>query len=131
MIKFYYTPSCTSCRKAKAWLEKHNLEYTEHNLFAQPLSDEEISELLAKTENGTEDLISSRSQAFKNLNVNVEDRTVKEWTKFISAHPELLRRPLLVKDQQLQAGFNEDQLRSFFSREYRQIELQETKNAVA
>lgn len=131
MIKFYYTPSCTSCRKAKSWLESHNLEYTEHNLYAEPLTEEAIAELLAKTENGTEDLISTRSQAFKKLNVNVEEMTLKEWTTFISGHPELLRRPLLVKGQQLQAGFNEDQLRSFFSREYRQIELQETKSAVA
>ncbi|MBL3716397.1 MULTISPECIES: transcriptional regulator Spx [Lactococcus] len=131
MIKFYYTPSCTSCRKAKVWLEKHNLAYTEHNLFAQPLTDEEIADLLSKTENGTEDLITTRSQAFKSLKVNVDEMTVKEWTKFISQHPELLRRPLLVKGEKLQAGFNEEQLRSFFSREYRQIELQETKKAVA
>ncbi|WP_304413646.1 glutaredoxin domain-containing protein, partial [Geobacillus sp. ZGt-1] len=45
MVKLYTSPSCTSCRKAKAWLEKHNIPYVERNIFSEPLTVEEIKEI--------------------------------------------------------------------------------------
>ena len=32
MIKVYTSPSCTSCRKAKAWLQANQLEFEEKNI---------------------------------------------------------------------------------------------------
>ena len=42
MVIIYTTPSCASCRKAKAWLEEHQIEYVEKNIFAFPLTKEDI-----------------------------------------------------------------------------------------
>ena len=33
MVKLYISPSCTSCRKARAWLEEHEIPYTESCLL--------------------------------------------------------------------------------------------------
>src|SRR5690625_5759040 len=60
MVTLYTSPSCTSCRKAKAWLEENDIEYTERNIFSEPLSLEEIKEILRMTEDGTEDRKSTR-----------------------------------------------------------------------
>ena len=38
MVTLYTSPSCTSCRKARAWLEEHDIPYTERNIFSEPLS---------------------------------------------------------------------------------------------
>ncbi|MES9772933.1 glutaredoxin domain-containing protein, partial [Priestia megaterium] len=38
MVNLYLTPSCTSCRKAKAWLEKHHIDYIERNIISDPLT---------------------------------------------------------------------------------------------
>ena len=40
MVTLYTSPSCTSCRKAKAWLEEHDIPYKERNIFSEPLSIE-------------------------------------------------------------------------------------------
>ncbi len=42
MIKVYTSPSCTSCRKARAWLQANQLEFEEKNIFAEPLTESEI-----------------------------------------------------------------------------------------
>ncbi|HFM6650101.1 TPA: glutaredoxin domain-containing protein, partial [Enterococcus faecium] len=52
MIKVYTSPSCTSCRKARAWLQANQLEFEEKNIFAEPLTESEIKKILAATEGG-------------------------------------------------------------------------------
>ena len=34
MVTLFTSPSCTSCRKAKAWLQEHDIPYTERNIFS-------------------------------------------------------------------------------------------------
>ena len=60
MVNLYTSPSCTSCRKAKAWLVSHDIPFKERNIFAKPLSKDEIMQILSMTENGTEEIISTR-----------------------------------------------------------------------
>ena len=57
MLKIYTTPSCASCRKAKKWLEDHHIEYEEKNIFAYPVTREDIRLMLKNAENGFEDII--------------------------------------------------------------------------
>ncbi|MGQ0515818.1 glutaredoxin domain-containing protein, partial [Bacillus sp. D-CC] len=60
MVTLYSSPSCTSCRKAKLWLEENHIPYTERNIFSDPLTIEEIKEILRMTESGTDEIIFTR-----------------------------------------------------------------------
>ena len=62
MIKIYTISSCTSCKKAKTWLNKHQLPYKEQNLGKEPLTKEEILTILSKTENGVESIVSKKNR---------------------------------------------------------------------
>ena len=42
MIKIYTVASCSSCKKAKEWLEKQNLAYQEINLVTSRICKEEL-----------------------------------------------------------------------------------------
>jgi regulatory protein spx len=130
MITLYSSPSCTSCRKAKAWLDKHELAYHERNMFAQPLTKDEILQVLSLTENGTEDIISTRSRAFKNLHVNIDDLSIDQLLDLISKNPSLLRRPIILDDRRLQVGYNEDEIRRFLPRSVRRLELRRAQAMV-
>lgn len=83
MITLFLSPSCTSCRKARAWLEKHEVPFKEHNIMTSPLTTEELRNILALTENGTDDIISTRSKIFQKLNVDVEDLSISALIKLI------------------------------------------------
>ncbi|WP_283584316.1 transcriptional regulator Spx [Limosilactobacillus difficilis] len=123
MVTLYTSPSCTSCRKAKAWLKKHNIPFKEQNIFSEPLTTNEIKQMLQMTENGTEDIISKRSKAYRQLKVNLDELPMKEMFELIRKTPGLLRRPIIMDDKRLQVGYNEDEIRRFLSRQVRALEL--------
>ncbi|WP_099974403.1 MULTISPECIES: transcriptional regulator Spx [Lactobacillaceae] len=123
MVTIYTSPSCTSCRKAKAWLEEHDIAYKERNIYQEPLNKEEIQQVLQMTENGTEEIISTRSKSFKNLDVDLDDLTVDQLLELVSNNPGLLKRPIIMDDKRLQVGFNEDEIRRFLPRSVRTMEL--------
>jgi len=125
MIKLYVSPSCTSCRKAKSWLEEQNLEFEEKNIYHEPLSKDDIKEILMLTDEGTEEIISYRSQAYQNLDVDIEELSMSELLDLFIEEPSLIRRPIIMDDRRLQVGYNEEEIRMFLPRSVRKVELAE------
>lgn len=127
MVTLYSSPSCTSCRKAKAWLQENGIPFKERNIFSEPLNIDEIKNILRMTEDGTEDIISKRSKAYSKLNVDLDELPMKQLYKLISKNPGLLRRPIIVDEKRLQVGYNEDEIRRFLPRQVRELELAEAE----
>jgi regulatory protein spx len=119
MVNLYTTPSCTSCRKAKAWLEEHHIDYVERNILSNPLTIDEIKSILRMTEEGTDEIISTKSKTFQKLNVNIESLPLKELYELIKNNPQMLRRPIIQDEKRLQVGYNEEEIRSFLPRKLR------------
>ena len=61
--------------------------YTERNIFSDPLTIEEIKEILRMTESGTDEIISTRSKVFQELNVNLESLPLQDLYKMIRDYP--------------------------------------------
>jgi len=130
MVTLYTSPSCTSCRKAKSWLEEHEIPYAERNIFSEPLSMEEIKEILRMTEDGTDEIISTRSKTFQKLDVNLDTMPLQDLFKLIKENPGLLRRPIIIDEKRLQVGYNEDEIRRFLPRRVRTFQLREAQKMV-
>lgn len=123
MVTLYSSPSCTSCRKAKQWLVDHNLPFIERNLNKEPLRAEDVKAMLRLTEDGTEELISTRSKIFSELTIDLDDMSINKLIDLIVLYPSLLKRPIILDDQRMQIGYNDDEIRRFLQREVRQREL--------
>lgn len=130
MVTLYTSPSCTSCRKAKAWLEEHEIPYKERNIFSEPLSIKETKEILRMTENGTDEIISKRSKIFQELDLNLETMPLQDLFSLLSKNPGLLRRPIILDEKRLQVGYNEDEIRRFLPRKVRTFHLREAQRMV-
>lgn len=128
MIIIYTTPSCSSCRKAKKWLDDHLIKYTERNLFTQTLTEDDIDYMLVNAENGFDDIISTRSKVFKEQSLDIEDMLISELKKFIIGNPSVLKRPIIVDDSRLQVGYNEEEIRVFIPRRLRELIMQSTQS---
>lgn len=131
MLNLYTSPSCTSCRKAKAWLKEYDISFKERNIFANPLNKEEIMQVLRMTENGTEEIISTRSRTFQNLKINLDDLSIDQLIDLVEKNLSLLRRPIIMDDRRLQVGYNEDEIRRFLPRKVRRLELEEIQAMTA
>ncbi|EAG7231664.1 transcriptional regulator Spx [Listeria monocytogenes] len=130
MVTLYTSPSCTSCRKARAWLEEHDIPYKERNIFSEPLSLDEIKEILRMTEDGTDEIISTRSKTFQKLNVDLDSLPLQQLFELIQKNPGLLRRPIIIDEKRLQVGYNEDEIRRFLPRRVRAYQLREAQKMV-
>jgi regulatory protein spx len=130
MVTLYISPSCTSCRKAKAWLEEHDIPYQERNIFSDNLSVDEIKEILRMTEDGTDEIISTRSKVFQELDVDIDQMPLKDLINVIKDHPGILRRPIILDEKRLQVGYNEDEIRRFLPRKVRTFQLREAQKMV-
>ncbi len=95
-LMFYTYPSCTSCRKTKAFLQEQELQVSERHIFRDAPTVDELLQLLAISEEGVDSLLATRSQAFKQLDVDVEDLKLSELLKLMSENPKLLKRPILT-----------------------------------
>lgn len=127
MIKLYTAPSCSSCRKAKVWLTEHEMPFEERNIFAHPLTKDHLLEILKLTENGTEDIISTRSRIFQKLATDFDDLKLDELIELLEKHPDLLRRPIILDEKRLQVGYNEDDIHQFIPRKERNIAFEENR----
>lgn len=122
MIKIYTSPSCSSCRKAKDFFKKEEIPFQEKNIFVATLNDEELKDMLTKSENGTEDIISTRSKIIKEKNVDIDSMSIKELIAFIRENPSVLKRPIMVDDRKIQVGYNPEEIRVFIPHEKRVAE---------
>ncbi|GEK59141.1 MULTISPECIES: transcriptional regulator SpxA [Marinococcus] len=130
MVTLLTSPSCTSCRKAKAWLDEHEIAYNERNIFAEPLTVDEVKEIVRLTEDGTDEIVSRRSKVFQELDVEMENLPLQRLFQLISEHPGLLRRPIIYDDKRLQVGYNEAEIRRFLPRKVRTFNLMEAQKMV-
>ncbi|KAA1042591.1 MULTISPECIES: transcriptional regulator SpxA [Macrococcus] len=130
MVTLFTSPSCTSCRKAKAWLQEHDIPYTERNIFSDNLTIDEIKAILRMTEDGTDEIISTRSKTFQKLNIDIDAMPLQDLYEIIQQHPGLLRRPIILDEKRLQVGYNEDEIRRFLPRKVRTFQLLEAQRMV-
>lgn len=123
MIQIYTTPSCASCRKAKKWFDQYNIPYSEKNIFSIKLSKEDIFRMLANSENGFEDIISTRSKIFREKKLEPEQMSVQALVSFIIEYPSVLKRPIIINENELQVGYNNEDITIFLPKELRNSEI--------
>ncbi|MEA5026190.1 MAG: Spx/MgsR family RNA polymerase-binding regulatory protein [Erysipelotrichaceae bacterium] len=124
MIVIYTSPGCASCRKVKRWLKDRELPFVEKNIFSTILKEDEIKELLVRSENGTDDIISKRSKIIQEGNVDVDEMTTKDLIRFIQQNPSVLKRPIIINERSFLVGYDNEEIDVFIPPELRALSAQ-------
>lgn len=122
-VTIYTQSSCSSSRKALKWLNENNITYTEKRTTSQPLTLAEFKNILSMTEDGTDEIIATNSNDFKNLAIDIDQLSIQELYNLIQQHPRMLRSPILLDEKRIQVGYNEMDIRRFIPRKVRAFEL--------
>ena len=107
--------NCDSVKKARKWLEAHGVDYTFHDLREQGVEKTELAKWLDAV--GWETLLNRRSTTWKQLSDT--DRSDVDRDKALAlmlANPTLVKRPVLITDETIRAGFNEAEYQSIFAK---------------
>ena len=122
-VTIYTQSSCSSSRKALKWLKENDIAYNEKRITSQPLTLAEFKQILSMTEEGTDEIIATNSNDFKNLKVDIEQLSIQQLYSLIQQHPRMLRSPILMDEKRIQIGYNEMDIRRFIPRKIRAFEL--------
>ncbi|MGE7918705.1 transcriptional regulator Spx [Viridibacillus sp. NPDC093762] len=124
-VTIFTQTSCTSSKKALQWLKENNISFTEKRITSDQLTLPEFKLILSMTEDGTDEIISTNSKDFKNLNCDINHLSIQELYDIVKDHPKMLRSPILVDEKRLQVGYNDMDIRRFIPRKVRAYELYE------
>lgn len=106
----YLYRSCTSCRNAVAVLEEHGVEFDAREYFKEPFTREELNTVLERANMHPSELVSSRSTPYRKEKLADRDLSEEELLERMLAEPRLIRRPVLVTDDEVIIGFNRARL---------------------
>jgi arsenate reductase len=105
-IKFLQKPTCTTCRKAKDYLEKLGAELELRSLDAEPLGETELDKLI-----GTRDyklFLSQRNELYRTKNMKEHPPSRAEAIKYMAKVPNLIRRPVVIRGDKIVLGYDEE-----------------------
>jgi len=94
-ITVYEKPTCTTCRVVKKELKDKNVEFV--NYFEKPLTAKLLTQLLRAAGLKPSEAIRKNEAAYKEF-VGGRELSDKELIGLMVEHPELIQRPIVVKD---------------------------------
>jgi len=107
-LTMYGLVQCSTCVKARAWLNQKGISHTFVDYRATPIASADLKKW-AHTLGGFEKLVNRASMTWRQLSDTLKDpQTDAQWLALIAQFPALIRRPLTVYlDGSLTVGFNE------------------------
>ena len=111
MIKFICYPKCTTCQKAKKWLDDNKIEYEFRDIkLANPTSDE-LSEWHKKSGVPLKKFFNTSGLLYKSLDLKnkLPAMSDDEMLKLLATDGMLVKRPLLIGDNFVIVGFRENE----------------------
>lgn len=114
MITLYGIKNCDTVKKARTWLEQHNVDYRFHDFRADGLTVAQVNTWIAEI--GLEALVNKRSTTWKELDEATRTH-FNETTApaVISENPTLIKRPLLDTGKQKYVGFKDAEYTTIFN----------------
>ena len=111
MIKFICYPKCTTCQKAKKWLDDNKIEYEFRDIkLANPTTDE-LAEWHRKNGLPLKKFFNTSGLLYKSLDLKNKLPTMSddEMLKLLATDGMLVKRPLLIGDNFVLVGFRENE----------------------
>jgi len=113
-MQLFGIPNCSSVKKARDWLNSHNLGYEFHDFKKQGISSDLVSSWLAQMP--WEKLVNRTGMTWRNLS-EAEKSAITDTTSALNLmleKPSVIKRPLLVRDGKIIClGFTEATYKEF------------------
>ena len=111
MIKFICYPKCTTCQRAKKWLDDNNIEYELRDIKLDNPTLEELTEWYKKSGLSLKKFFNTSGLLYKSLDLKnkLPEMSDDEMLKLLATDGMLVKRPLLIGDDFVLVGFKEDE----------------------
>lgn len=107
---FIQYPKCSTCKKAKKWLEENSIEFEERNIVTETPTEEELIQWIQKSGQDIKKWFNTSGLKYKELNLKDKliNMTYKEKIELLASDGMLIKRPILITDKEILIGFKEE-----------------------
>jgi Spx/MgsR family transcriptional regulator len=105
-VQFLHKPNCTTCRKARSYMEKRGYQLYFRDLAKERLSPEELEKLIGKRD--YKSFLNTRNKLYRTEHMGKTPPSREGAIQMMSEEPNLIRRPVIVAGGRVVLGFDEE-----------------------
>ncbi len=106
---FIEYPKCTTCKKAKKWLDEHKVEYTDRHIKEDNPTFDELSKWQKESGIPVRKFFNTSGMLYREMQLKdkLTEMTEEEMLKLLSTDGMLVKRPLIIEGKTVLVGFKE------------------------
>ena len=106
---FLEYPKCSTCKKAKAWLDRHSISYEMRDIVIDHPTKEELLKWIQLSNRPVKTFFNTSGLVYKELNLKEKlDRlSEEEQIELLASNGKLVKRPMLISHDIVLSGFKE------------------------
>ncbi|HCA04692.1 MAG TPA: ArsC family transcriptional regulator [Ruminococcaceae bacterium] len=103
-------PKCSTCKRAKKWLDENGLKYTDRNIKEENPSFDELKLWYEKSGLPLKKFFNTSGQLYKSMGLKdrLKDMSEDEQLRLLASDGMLVKRPVIVADGTVLTGFKEE-----------------------
>jgi len=114
MIILHGIPNCDTIKKARKWLQDHDVEYQFHDFRKDGLDEKLLSGWVKKV--GWETLLNKRGTTWRKLDDLTKDSIDESAAiQIMLEQPAIIKRPVLVDGKTVEVGFKPDRYKTLLT----------------
>lgn len=109
---FVEYPKCTTCKRAKKWLDENEVKYEERHIVENNPTIDELKEWIKISDLPIKKFFNTSGTVYKEMNLSKTLQTLsdEEQLKLLSSNGMLVKRPIIVSDDFVLVGFRDQAL---------------------
>lgn len=117
-ILFLNYPKCTTCIKARKWLEENNIEFTSRHIVEENPTAEELKTFIKLSGLPTKKFFNTSGMLYREMNLKDKLTTMSddEMVNLLATNGMLVKRPLVVGENGVLVGFKAETWSEFFDK---------------
>ena len=117
-MQFIEYAKCSTCKKAKKFLDDNNIKYVDRAIKEDTTTYEEISLWIEKFNLDVKRLFNTSGMKYRELGLKTKlvDMNIDDKIKLLSSDGMLIKRPILVGDDKILIGFKEKEWMEYFNK---------------
>ena len=108
---FVYYPKCSTCQKAKKWLDENNFKYTERHIVEENPTYEDLKDWYLRSGLPLKKFFNTSGLLYKDMKLKdkLPKITEDEQLKLLATNGMLVKRPVIVNGDTVLLGFKEEE----------------------
>ncbi len=110
MFIFIEYPICSTCKRAKAWLDEHGVNYKPRDIVKENPTKEELADWIKRSKLPMKRFFNTSGLIYRERKIaeKIKTMTEDEQLELLASNGMLVKRPILIGDSEIQVGFKKE-----------------------